>query len=494
MPRRRLLPILLACGLPSGAPLLAADCEALTRLALPDVTVTSAVELGTPAPHCKVDGRIGRSIGFSVSLPREWNGRFAQGGQGGFAGIVADNQAQSFAQVVQKGWATAATDTGHQANAFDGRWALHDLEAIVNYGHAAVHRTSEVAKAIIAAHYGRRPETSYFLGCSNGGRQALMEAQRYPEDFDVILSGAPAFDFDGVGAAFLYVTQRMYPDPAHLADPVVTKEDRALLRQKILERCDAQDGVDDELLTDPPSCDLDLASLACAPGATDSCLTPHELDAIRAIYDGPRTASGEALHVGFPFGAEDVEGNGWGSWLVGRENGSGPGVPSAAYAFGAGLARYFVYQDADWSYQGYDFSTWNEDSKAIQATLNAGNPDLDAFRARGGKLLMFHGWSDSALSANATIGYVGSVYERDPQAKDDLRLFLMPGMLHCFGGDGPTVVDWLGAMERWQETGQAPSELEAGYIGGGGRKLCAWPKKAAFTGGDPKSPDSFECR
>ncbi|MEM9409412.1 MAG: tannase/feruloyl esterase family alpha/beta hydrolase, partial [Acidobacteriota bacterium] len=377
----------------------------------------------------------------------------------------------------------------------DGSWALHDLEAIANYGHVAIHRVTEVSKAMIAAHYDKSPETSFFLGCSNGGRQALQEAQRYPEDFDVILAGAPALDFDGLAAAFLYITQRMYPDMEDLSTPVVTREDRTLLRQAILDRCDGRDDLEDQILADPNACDFDTASLACGEGTSEGCLTPQKLAAIDAIYDGPRSANGEPLHVGFPFGAEDVELNGWGSWLVGRENGAGPGVPNAAFGFGTGLAKYFVYQRPEWSYEGYGFETWGKDTLAVQKTLNADSPDLDAFRARGGKLLMFHGWSDSALSANMSIDYVKRVYDRDASAQDDVRLFMMPGVLHCFGGKGPSRVDWLDAMEQWHETGAAPQELDAEFLaGGGGRKLCAWPKQAIFSGSDDRSPESFECR
>ncbi|HVS62732.1 MAG TPA: tannase/feruloyl esterase family alpha/beta hydrolase [Thermoanaerobaculia bacterium] len=492
MSRPRFLTMIAGAAL-FAAPALPAECDPLSELELPDVEMSAVTEIEQPVAHCKLDGRIGHHIGFTVWLPHDWNGRFAMGGQGGFAGVI-DNQAQTFGRVLQQGYATAATDTGHQALALDGRWALEDLEAIANYGHVAVHRVAEVAKAIIGAHYDQALETSYFLGCSNGGRQALMEAQRYPEDFDVILAGAPALDFDGIGATFLQVTRHMYPDMEDLSQPVLGKESRALLQKEILDHCDAKDGLTDELLADPAACDFDPQSLACSKGESEGCLEPDELAAIRAIYEGPRTRSGEPLHVGYPFGAEDVDANGWGSWLTGREDGAGPGVPSAAYAFGTGLARYFVYHDPEWSYEGYDFSRWPEDSKLIQATLNADDPDLDAFRERGGKLLMFHGWSDSALSANMSIDYVSSVYERDPSARDDVRLFLMPGLLHCFGGNGPMVVDWLGTMERWQETGTPPSELEAGFVGGGGRKLCAWPKKAVYTGGDDRSPESFDCR
>lgn len=483
----------LLCVFLFATPSFAGDCDLLNELELPDVKVTAVNELDKPVPHCKLDGTIGKSIGFTVWMPHDWNGRFAMGGQGGFAGSI-DNQAQTFAQVLQKGYATAATDTGHQASSIDGRWAFHDLEAIVNYAHAAVHRTSEVAKAILDERYDQSLETSYFLGCSNGGREALMEAQRYPQDFDVILAGAPALDFDGTGAAFLYINQRMYPDPSDLSSPVVSTTDRELLANTIRERCDAKDGVEDQLVSDPPSCDFDLQSLACKKGETEGCLSKASLEAVRAIYEGPKTPTGESLHVGYPIGAEDVEANGWGSWLVGRENGGGPGVPSAAYAFGTGYARYFVFQDPDWSYEDYDFTSWAKDTADMRATLNADNPDLDVFRARGGKLLLFHGWSDSALSANMTINYVRSVYEREPSARNDVRLFLMPGLLHCYGGNGPMVVDWLGAMEQWQSTGDAPEALEARFGTGGGRKLCAWPKKAVFTGGDDKSPDAFECR
>ncbi|MEM6702431.1 MAG: tannase/feruloyl esterase family alpha/beta hydrolase, partial [Acidobacteriota bacterium] len=375
----RRLALVLTLTLPLSTPLLAADCEGLEELLLPDVTITEVTDLEKPKPHCKVEGRISHSIGFTVWLPHEWNGRFAMGGQGGFAGAV-DNQAEAFGQVLSKGYATAGTDTGHQANGLDGSWALHDLEAIANYGHVAIHRVTEVSKAMIAAHYDKSPETSFFLGCSNGGRQALQEAQRYPDDFDVILAGAPALDFDGLAAAFLYITQRMYPDMEDLSTPVVTREDRTLLRQAILDRCDGRDDLEDQILADPNACDFDTASLACGEGTSEGCLTPQKLAAIDAIYDGPRSANGEPLHVGFPFGAEDVELNGWGSWLVGRENGAGPGVPNAAFGFGTGLAKYFVYQRPEWSYEGYGFETWGKDTLAVQKTLNADSPDLDAFR------------------------------------------------------------------------------------------------------------------
>ena len=178
----------------------------------------------------QASGRVGPHIRFDLLLPNEWNGGFVMGGGGGFVGRV-DNQAQTLG-ALQKGYATAGTDTGHQAMAQDGSWALHNLEAIVNYGHLAIHRVTEVSKEIIEQHYSKEPSPSYFFGCSNGGRQALMEAQRYPDDFDAIVSGAPALDFGGVGSAFTYITQRMYPDSEQLETPVLSKADRTLLRRR----------------------------------------------------------------------------------------------------------------------------------------------------------------------------------------------------------------------------------------------------------------------
>ena len=488
-----LLCLLLLAGTDSAAAL---ECDSLESLDLPDVTVLSVKAAENPVPHCALDAQIGNSIRFRVLLPAEWNGGFVMGGGGGFVGGI-DNQALGVG-VLQKGYATAGTDTGHQAPVLDGSWALHDLEAIVNYGHVAVHRVTEVSKEVLEEHYGRDPSPSFFFGCSNGGRQALQEAQRYPDDFDAIVAGAPALDFGGIGASFTYITQHMYPDSDDLSTPQLSKTERALLRSRIEAACDAQDGIEDGVLNDPLACDFDPSSLACAEGGsaseTEGCLEAADLAAIEAIYGGPRGPNGESLHPGFPFGAEDVDGNGWGSWLVGPAMG-GPFGPMAAYGFGIGLMRYFIYQDADWDYEGYDFSTYAQDSAAIEATLDASNPDLDAFRERGGKLLLYHGWSDSALTAHRTIDYVEEVYARDDTSRSDVRLFMMPGVLHCMGGDGPSQVDWISALETWHESGTAPTELEAAFMGAqGARKICAFPQKAHYVGDDPRDPTSFECR
>ena len=457
-------------------------CDGLRELRLADTTVTSVESVENPVRHCKLTGTIGREIGFSVWLPADWNGKFVMGGGGGFVGNI-QNQALGLG-VLQRGYATAGTDTGHRNQGIDGSWALNNLERLVNYGHLAVHRVTETAKHIVEQHYEAAADRSYFAGCSNGGRQAMMSAQRYPKDFDVILAGAPAHDFAGIAAAFLNVTRHMYPSMDDLSAPLLTPEDRQTLARAVLSRCDALDGLEDGILNDPRDCDFDPASLEAAP---------DKIAAIRAIYDGPKAKDGQ-IHVGWPFGGEDEDG-GWGGWLVGAGQRMPNLPPSLAFGFGVELMRHMVEHDPGWRYEDFDFSGFRHRFRTAAATLSATDPNLDTFRKNGGKLLIYHGWSDAALSALASIEYVDAVYARDESARDDVRLFLMPGVLHCAGGPGPWVVDLIQAAEQWDESGTAPDVLAAGFAeGGGGRPLCAYPQRLTYVGGDGREPASFECR
>jgi hypothetical protein len=483
---------LVACG---GAPAEAQlACEAMTGFSAPDVRITTAAPVATPVPLCKVDGVIGKEIHFSLWLPTTWNGKFVMGGQGGYAGRV-DSQALGMG-ALEKGYAVAGTDTGHvgPGGGTDGSWALGNMERVVNYGHAAIHRVTATAKAVVQARYGRAADKSYFAGCSNGGRQALMSAQRYPDDFDAILAGAPAQDIRGVIATFLTTTRAMYPDPAQLKTPTLSVADEQAVQKAVLAKCDAADGLTDGVLGDPTSCTIDLKTLACAGANADGCLSREEIAAIETITKGP-ILNGKPYHVGFPYGAEGIARGGWAPWLVGQNNVAGPGRPSLAYGFGVDFLRYFVKQDPAWSYAAFDLSTFTAETQLLQATLSPMDPDLSAFRGRGGKLLLYHGWSDPALSALMTTRYVDAVMARDPSAAGDVRLFMLPGVLHCAGGPGPDRVDYLDALDAWSRGGPAPTELTAGFAGGGSRKLCAHPKRAVFTGtGDGKSPDQFECK
>lgn len=468
-------------------------CESLQGFRAPDVKITKATPVNAPVPVCKVDGVIGKEINFSVWLPEAWNGKFVMGGQGGFAGRV-ESQAMSM-QALQKGYATAGTDTGHSSplRGIDGSWAAGDYERIANYAHAAIHRTSETAKALVNARYGRQTERSYFAGCSNGGRQALQMAQRYPDDFDGIIAGAPAIDFQGITAAFSTITQKMYPDPKKIETPVLDKPARDILAKAVMDKCDALDGLKDGIMNDPRSCNFEAKSIQCKSGKKDGCLAPAQVAAVDAIVKGPML-NGKPFHVGFPYGGEQTEGD-WGTWLAGSKDRVGPGQPSLAYGFSSEFMRYFVKMDPTWDHSRTNLATLTGEMKAVQATLSPTNPDLSAFRGSGGKLLMYHGWSDAALSPLMSTAYVDRVYAHDSTARNDVRMFMLPAVGHCAGGPGPDRVDYLDALDNWVTSKAAPDELTASFASGGGRKVCAYPNTQTYMGaGDGKSPEHFTCK
>ncbi len=412
-------------GSPSPAPAGQIACADLATTHWGGFRVDSAEVQGaegdSPA-HCRVTGTIDSEIHFELllPLPDAWNGRFVMGGGGGFVGTI-DNQAMTLyanpATPLARGFATVATDTGHRGSAIDARWALDREDREVNFGFRAVHLTSEVAKTIIRLHYGRDIDYSYFLGCSRGGGYAMMESQRYPDDFDGIVGGAPAYDWTGVGTLFLQITQAMYPVPTAGAGPVVTPEARRLLSNAILEACDDLDGVADGILNDPRTCSFELDDLPrCTAGASGSaCLTQAQLDAIKVVYRGA-VVGGTVVYPGFPFGGE-AEAGGWGQWTVGAANALGPGTPSLHYAFSTQFYKYMVFDDPEWSYADYDFSTWARDTRHIGELLNATDTDLTPFKVAGGKLILWNGWADPALTPLGTIKYYEGVQSRDPDVR-----------------------------------------------------------------------------
>ncbi len=481
-------------GLLCFTPAHADKCSAILEISFPDVQMLEATQVDAPAPHCKAKGRIGRDIHFSVWLPDDWNGRFVMGGAGGFV-REEDNQAIRFLgpSVLTRGYATASTDTGHQGDGRSNDWGYHNYEAIVNYAYLAMHRAVVSAKAVIADHYGKAAEKSFFIGCSNGGRQALHEAQRYPNDFDAIVAGAPALNFSGVAGAFLDITQRMYPNPGDLTTPLVSKSDRAFLRTALERECDALDGQTDGIISDPTACTFDPGVLQCKAGAETNCLTAEKIAAIKAVYAGPHDSKGQ-IFFGFPFGAENIDSNGWGMWLTG---GAASGPPSAAWAFGMGIMRNFVFHDQTWTYRNYNWDSFRDQTAAIASLIDAKNPDLSAFRAQGGKLLMFHGWADVALTAHMSTDYIEQVWSQDGAAREDTRLYMMPGVLHCARGPGPSYVDWLNVVETWHDSGIPPETLVAHYPSGGeasgARLLCPWPQKQVYVGGPANEPGSYTC-
>ncbi|HVR29955.1 MAG TPA: tannase/feruloyl esterase family alpha/beta hydrolase [Thermoanaerobaculia bacterium] len=500
------------------------DCDALASYRAGDVRVDSAERVeaaggpstaaqptegaraagGQPA-HCKVAGTIEQEIRFELLLPDSWNGRFVMGGGGGFVGSV-QNAAQTSllhgGTALERGYATAGTDTGHQGLGTDASWALENPERELNFGHRAVHLVAEASKAILRRHYGRDAERSYFFGCSRGGGQGMMESQRYPEDFDGIVAGAPAYDWPGIGAGFVRTQQEIYPDPGDLSAPVITTANRALLAREITARCDALDGVADGVIDDPRRCPFDPAALPRCPSEEGGpeCLTERQLRAVQAIYQGPDVA-GKNVHPGFPFGGESDLG-GWDAWITGRPNGFGPGQPSLHFAFGTNMFKYLIYDHPEWDYSKHDFSSWarwEKDTARAAKILNATDPDLSPFARAGGKLILWQGWSDPAITALGTIEYYEEVVAKDPGARDYARLFMMPGVLHCAGGPGPDRVDWLQTIADWVEQGQAPDRVAASRIDANGRvlrtrPLCPYPLVALWDGkGSTDAAESFTC-
>lgn len=482
---------------------------------LPGVRLVSVTEEAAPVPHCKVAGIVGTETNFELLLPDDWNGKFVMGGGGGFVGLVV-NTAMAFSPL-QKGYATVGTDTGHRGHPLDASWALNNFERIVSFGHKAVHRTTVTSKALIEDYYRGEISRSLFFGCSRGGGQALMEAQRYPEDFDGIVAGAPAYSWTReLGARNARLNQAMYPNPDDLSVATITPQKQRLIGGAVLRQCDAIDGLEDGILNNPLQCDFDVESLACDGEVTGACLSAREVAAAKTIYDD-LYIDGELVFPGYPVGAELYPG-GWERWLTGGLQLGGdasdfqegavvaaadepaPVTPNAHLAFGNGVMKYLVFHDPVWDYSQYTFDTFLADVAAVSPTLDATSPDLDAFRARGGKLLLTNSWGDMAISPLGTIAYYDSVIEHDAAATRDVRLMLLPGVEHCSGGPGPSWVDYLDVIDNWVETGEAPDQLTAFWLDGqarpvGSRPACAYPQYLVYNGtGDPRQASSFSCR
>jgi feruloyl esterase len=443
-------------------------------------------------------------------MPQRWNGKFVMGGGAGFAGVVV-NIALNFG-ALQSGYATVGTDSGHYGHPLDASWALNNLERVVSFGHQAVHRTAVTAKALIAGYYGKETSRSLFYGCSRGGGQALMEAQRYPEDFDGIVAAGPAYDWTGeLGARNIRVSAAMYPDPERLDTPVISAAKQQLIGAAVLAKCDAMDGLEDGILNNPLMCDFDVQSLKCGDQPAPSCLTEEELTTVRTIYED-FYVDGALVYPGYPPGAELYPG-GWSRWLTGGAEASGnfqsgievppdlpvPSGPNFHFSFGNGVMKYLVFHDPDWDYSQYSFDSYFKDVAAASQTLDAKDPNLDAFRARGGKLLLANSWGDSAINPKGTISYYEKVIERDPSAVDDVRLILFPGVEHCAGGPGPWFVNFVQVIDQWVETGAAPEKLEPFWLNErmepeGSRLACAYPEYPVYTGsGDTRDASSFRC-
>ena len=491
-----------------------ADCSALERLELPDTHITSVemVETGSFDPEglapaidslpsfCRVAGTTEPAIRFEVWLPlSDWSGRFQGVGNGGMAGTISYG---AMAAALRRGSATASTDTGHVAsgNAFDASWALGRPDLVEDFGHRSLHLTTVNGKKITEAFYGQAPHHSYYVGCSKGGQQGLMEAQRYPGDYDGLIAGDPANDWTRFYAgAHLWYSLATLADAESWISPAKVE----LLGKAVNDACDAEDGIEDGILNDPRRCAFEPTELTCALDQDrETCLAPKQVEAVTKIWAGSHTASGKQIYPGLVPGGEAGRG-GWSTWVTGRE----PFTSLHWYA-AEGFFKYLVFEDPDWDFRSFDYDGGL--AKALAKTgpaIDAADPDLRPLRDRGGKLIVYHGWSDADISPLASIDYFESVVSElgagkgTEQAREEVqsffRLFMVPGMGHCRGGPGPDRFDALTALERWVEEGVAPERIIASKVVDGTivreRPLCAYPEEARWTGGSIDEEKSFVC-
>ena len=474
-------------------------CEDLVSWTDHDVSILTArtVEASAAAPKaCRIEGVLPPEIVFEVNLPAEWNGRLYMHGNGGYAGTPPDapNRQAVRDRALAEGFATVYTNTGHDRRTEPGgTFAFNRTDKLVDYAFRAVHLSVATAKDLAARYYGGPVRYSYWDGCSTGGRQGLMSAQRFPEDFDGIIAGAPVLDFSGTMMSYVWKLQAL--DGAGL-----TQAKMDLVAERVYDRCDALDGVEDGLIEDPRACFFDpsFELPLCAGDEADDCFTARQIEALTKIYSDVE-AGGERLYPAQPVSAEVADAGGrrgWDNWIL-RDNG-----PSTGEVFSQEFFRYLAFpeDDPDRTWRDIDLEGIRERTAAIHAILDATNPDLSAFERSGGKMLMHFGWADTALNPLRAIEYYEEAVETNgPDTRDFFRFYLVPGMFHCRGGVGADDFDLMTPLIEWVEKDRAPEEIEASHAEGGEvkftRKLCPYPEVAKYDGqGDPDSAASFTCQ
>jgi feruloyl esterase len=473
------------------------------RGAMSDLPAFCRVEaVATPRPASRIE--------FQVWIPREWNGKLVVTGNGGYSNVPSYGD---MAHALRQGYAVAGGDTGHQGPTPDDlQWGAGRSDRIEDWGSRSIHDITAPAKAIAAAAGGQSLRRAYYYGCSTGGHQGYAEIQRYPDDFDGVIAGAPGNNRIRLNAGFLWQflsnhTRGGGPDPILPASklPVITRA--------VVAACDASDGVRDGVVDDPRACRFDPETLACRAGDEPSCLTAPQLEALRKMYAGatnPRT--GAVVYPGWPKGSEALTSTADGRPLSGWQQYWGSTEPTRAAFW-----RLWVFGDERWDPWSFDFDRdLARADERVGRLVDQVNPDIQAFKARGGKAVVYQGWGDPVVNALDTIAYYERVRERQGgQAGTDafFRLFMVPGMGHCGGGTGATSFgnqgspapaadadhDLLHALDAWVERGAAPDRLIASRVEGGTvvrqRPLCPYPQRAVYTGsGSTDAAASFVCR
>jgi feruloyl esterase len=498
----RYLVLLIALSWPLAA---AAPCESLAQLALPHSTITLAQAVpagqltlpagavptfpGFPAPNfgnlpaiCRVAATLkptsDSNIKIEVWLPASgWNGKLESVGNGAWAGSIGY---RDLATAVTAGWAAASTDTGHTETT--AVFVVGHPEKLIDFVYRSVHEMTIAAKAITAAYYGKNPTRAYFNGCSTGGRQALTEAQRYPDDYDGIVAGAAANYPTHLQGAQVWTTEI-----TNQSDGYIPPAKYPLIHNAVLAACDALDGVKDRVIEDPRRCHFDPAAIACkGPGQggdSPTCLTAAQVEVARKIYAGP----GVSIFPGLERGSE----LGWATL-------SGP----KPMALADETFQYLVFHDPNWDYLKFDAARDIATAdKEIGPVMNATDPNLKPFFKHGGKLLMYHGWADPGIAPENSVNYFTSVEDAlggKLKAANSIRLFMVPGMGHCSGGDGTDDFDKIGTLATWVESNKPPDHIPAAHKTKGmidrTRPLCPYPQTAHYKGaGSTDEAANFVC-
>lgn len=483
------------------------DCGALASAALPDAKIVSSESIsagpfspGQPLPpspvpgFCRVKATLKPSpdsdIQVEVWLPDDWNGKYLAIGIGGWGGVLPYGDMED---ALRRGYATSGTDTGHRGGPVQGEFALGHPEKVKDFAWRAVHEMTLQSKNLVSAYYGKPSHRSYFTGCSAGGRQSLTEVQKFPSDFDGVIAGAAASDWVGLNTATLYTTVLNEPQGK---PPILTPVQNELLHKAVVAQCDRLDGLKDGQVADPRRCHFTATSLVCKAGQpAEQCLT-HEQAALadtyyRALRD-PNT--GALIQAGYMPGSE----SGWGA------------IPLKMHP-GLGYFKDVVFSNPGWDPYKLNLGLDYEVAKRTD-TISSTNPDLSDFAAHGGKLLQYHGWSDGLIPTETAINYYESVVSQQhglDKTTAFYRLFLVPGMGHCFGA---YQVDWVNALDQWVEQGKAPDQVIGKQLPAnarpsmGGppvlaaedaptRPICAYPQEAHFNGAGPStSATNFSCR
>jgi feruloyl esterase len=505
-----LLSIFVICTGPAAA----ADCASLTSMELKDTAIMSAAVIpaaGTIPEYCKVLGSIHNlpqsTILFEVSMPTsKWNGKYFVAGGGGYNGVIP-----RLTQALAEGYAAAGSDTGHEAK--DANWALNNLDAQNNYAYLATHVVTLIGKQILRNFYNQRERRSYFVGCSNGGKMALAEIQRYPDDFDAAISGDPVIDRTKLMMQYAWNAQALAAAPIPPAKiPAIEKA--------TMSACHESGGAINGLLMTPGRCKFDPKLMICPSGNGPNCLTAGQAQALQKILSGPVNSAGVKLHPGFIPGHEDD----YQAFLTG--DGTDAAKPASTWALADIFMRQFVFGSNFDLVRQFNFDSSLAALVPLAAAQDNARPDLSEFRARGGKLILYHGWADHSITPLRTIEYYEDVIETmgngrgeeqgEPNAyavMDFMRLFMVPGMHHCANGPGPNVFgganqglppqldaqhDIVMALDHWVEDGVAPEKIMASHLTNGNvdrtLALCPYPQAPVFNGsGDANFAENYHC-